>query len=198
MFGGLKVDVQHSPMTLNAGNMTWRAFKERVLPSAIKIEYFMPDGYFPIYTLTAAVDNEAPLIFQWPNHYGWYVWQEGSLAQHVQLRPNTWVEVEAVIAKPCHWGGNVANFPQLALFALKGAREQRNAGSAIFPEMLKSELHEVRSTIEAHSEKTNIEYVSPQLHTVSGPGAQPGMKSELQIKVTSQLGVTQLVIDRWE
>lgn len=203
MFSGLK-PTQSAPQSLSpagvhAGNMTWRSFSEKLLPSSIKIEYFMPDGNIPIYTLTAAVDNEAPLIFQWPNHFGWYVWQDGSRATHVQLKPNTWVEVQAIIAKPCHWKSNICNnFPQLALFSLKGAREQRNAGSAIFPEMLKSELHQIRSTIEAYSGKTNIEYALPQPHTVSGPGAQPGMQSPLLVKVTGPLGVTQVTIDRWE
>lgn len=199
VFSGLKPTApQSAPSGVNAGNMTWRSFSEKLLPSAIKIEYSIPNYNIPIYTLTAAVDNEAPLIFQWPNHYGWYVWQDGSRAEHIGLKANTWIEVAAVIPKPCHWKGHVGNFPKLALFALKGARELRNAGSAVFPEMLKSELHQIRSTIEAHSSKTNIEYVTPQPHTVSGPGAQPGMQASLQLRVTGPLGVTQVTIDRWE
>ena len=39
------------------------------------------------------------------------------------------------------------------LFVLAGARESRQDGSALFPEILKSEFHGIRSVIEAYSLK---------------------------------------------
>lgn len=39
---------------------------------------------------------------------------------------------------------------------LVGARETRQAGAALFPALLRSELHGVRSTIEAHSNSAQM------------------------------------------
>lgn len=195
MFGGLKPTLRAAIAT--TGNMTWRHFSETILKGAFKIEYFVPSGMLTIYTITAAANEEAPLIFQWDNPYAWYTWQGGSQAHSISMPERSWVEVAGILEKPCHWGGNKCNhFPEFALFALKGAMETRNEGSAIFPETLKSELHSIRSTIEAFSKKHPIGGMGTP--TVTGPAAQPNIQCPLRLRVTNGLGITEVTIDRWE
>jgi hypothetical protein len=54
---------------------------------------------------------------------------------------------------PCHWYGPYPAMNPNAMFVLRDARDQKACSLALFPECLKSELHEVRATIEAYSRK---------------------------------------------
>lgn len=80
---------------------------------------------------------------------------------------------------------------------LAGARETRQAGPALFPALLCSELHGVRSTIEAHSN-------SAQMHGLTegsdiGLDLREGTGSYLAtVRVAVAGGVQTYKIDQWD
>ena len=49
------------------------------------------------------------------------------------------------------------------MFVIKGAADTRNTSLALFPEILKSDLREIRSTIEAYSRKGTLKRPRGQL-----------------------------------
>lgn len=148
-------------MRVPAQTMTWTKFEATVLPTAERIELQVPSvgGYAALVT---AVDPDAPPILQWDredarNPVSWYVWSGGSTAGQWGLRAGWHHEVSAVTLKPSMWGGGCEHQGKGVLFLLADARETRNAGAALFPEILKAEFHGIRSVIEAYSRGVSIE-----------------------------------------
>ena len=151
-------------MRIPAQTMTWSKFEATVLPTAERIELLAPmhDNYAALVT---AVDPDAPPILQWDredarNPVSWYVWNGGSPASQWGLRAGQFHEVSAVTLKPSMWGGGCEHQGKGVLFLIAAAQETRNAGAALFPEILKSEFHGVRSVIEAYSRGATIEGIS--------------------------------------
>lgn len=186
-----------------SGTITWEKFQRTVLPKAKKIRYYV-DGarrYYCAY-VTAAVADSAPIL-QWDreekrNPFSWYFYHNGSVPFEWNLSTG-WVDVTAISLKPSMWNGGFEHQDAGVLFVLDGAKDTRykNSGSAIFPENLKRELHEVRSTIEAYSAKhalTGYEEAS-----ACGIFLSNGQKTSIRILVTDDLGVnTEYTIDRWD
>ena len=182
--------------------MTWAKFMRTVVPEALEIDIRCPSrgSYVP---LTTAVNPSAPPILQWDregqrNPVSWYCWHGGSPAAQFGLQGNAWAPLWGITKKPCHWNGNsLSNFGPGAMFLVQGAKESRfNGGLALFPETLRSELHEVRSTIEAHSR-------SGVLGNTEGPHAvavcmeaSAGITVDLRVKTA--IGTTVYKIDRWD
>jgi hypothetical protein len=82
-----------------------------------------------------------------------------------------------------------------AIFILHGARDVNHQGGALFPETLKSELHGVRSVIEAYSAKATLSGAAE----ASACGLLMADKNQVTVRVTSKAGVqTTYKIDRWD
>jgi hypothetical protein len=91
------------------------------------------------------------------NPFSWYLYSMGSLAEAYNLRKDTWVDVEAVTLKPCNWYTMSPNQAEGAIFILKDCLDMNDAGLGLFPEILRSELHGVRSVIAAHSKSQTVQ-----------------------------------------
>jgi hypothetical protein len=162
VFGHLKPKGAEAPnMSIPAQTMTWDKFQRTVLPSAERIEFLAPSrGSYT--ALVTAVNAEAPPILQWDredarNPVSWYFWNGGSSAASFGLAAGAFVPVEAIAFKPSMWNGGNEHQGQGVLFVLAGARESKQAGAALFPEILKAEFHGIRSVLEAYSLGASIE-----------------------------------------
>ena len=179
--------------------MTWVKFSTTVLPGAARIELVVPGGRAPFVALVTAADPAAPPVLQWDreerrNPVSWYFYNSGSPASQWGLLAGDFVEVTAVTLKPSMGGaGDFQHQGKGALFLLAGARDtlhERSGG--FFVEMLRSEYHAVRKTLEAYMMGA----------TVAGrdEATACGIAFEGQtFRVTSQGGTrTTIKLDRWD
>lgn len=184
-------------------SMSWVKFAREILPTAESMEFWTPLHHLPWAALVTAVHADAPPILQWDvegarNPVSWYVWNGGSKAPDFRLKTGEWVEVQAVCDSPAHWNPEIkaTNHARTALLILRGAQERRMHGNALFPEILKSELHPVRSVIEAYSKAATIAGVeSPH---AAGPMIPQGFSVAIQLKVASGGTSITYTLDRWE
>jgi hypothetical protein len=187
-------------MRVPAQKMTWTKLERTVLPTADRIEIQAPDrGNYS--ALVTAVDPDAPPIIQWDreddrNPFSWYVWTGGSPASQWGIRGGRFHDVAAVTLKPSMWGGGFEHQGKAVLFVIDGARETRNAGAALFPEILKSEFHGVRSVIEAYSNRATIEGVG-EPHA-AGLLLSSGSSWNAAVRVWSGGRPVEYRLDRWD
>lgn len=201
VFGHL---VPKAPATLNRINVppqsiTWEKFARTVLPTANTIELMVP-RYGNFAAIVTAEHQDAPPILQWDtmeqrNPFSWYMYTGGSPATKWGLVASTWHRVTAVTMQPSMWNGGFAHYGSGALIVLDGAKEARSQSSALFPEILKSELHGVRSVIEAHSGTRPLSGAE----TASACGLMVNGNSGAHVRVTASAGVrAEYLIDRWD
>lgn len=180
--------------------MTFAKFRRDVLPRALEVEAVVPaSGQFCAFT--TQVERDAPPLMRWDseecrNPFAWYVYHNGSAASVWGLRAGSRSRVVAMSLMPCHWQGEDRDrdLGGRALLVLEGARDSRNRSLALFPECLRSELHAVRSTVEAHSRSGRLEDVDGQ----HASGLLVGDGCEATLVVRTREGVTTYRIDRWE
>jgi hypothetical protein len=198
VFGHLKSkDTIESPnYAIPAQTMTWQKFEANVLHTANRIELRAPTHGSYTAFLTA-VNSDAPLIFQWNNPISWYRWFGGAPASQFNVNGGKFVEVEAVIWQPSLWGNSECeHHGESVTFILAGARESRQAGAALFPEILKSELHPIRSVIEAYSKDAKIEGMD-QSHA-AGLMLPKGQNWNVVVRVWRDGCSLDYVLDRWD
>lgn len=148
------------PVELPATKMSFVKFLP-ILQRTKKLEILAPThGGF--YGLMTAVHADAPPIIQWDgldvarNPVSWYFYHGGSPATQWSIVQG-WNDVTAVFDAPNRWQKPLDSLGWHVFFAIKGAKEVGNSNSlALFPEILKSELHGVRSVIEAYSKSKNV------------------------------------------
>lgn len=178
--------------------MTWEKFQRTVLPEAERIEFFVPNGRANYQALVTAVDPDAPLIFQWDNPVSGYVYHGGSPASQWGLQTG-WHPVTAVTLQPFMWSG-VDRYRHLGagvVFILDGARDSQEAGAAIFPEMLRSEFHPIRATIEAYSNSATL--AGRDEASACGIALHKGGTWSARFRVTTASGIsTDYLLDRWD
>lgn len=201
MFAHLREETAAPTRLVPSQKITWTKFRATVLPVALKIEAYVDGEAQNFGAITTATDPDAPPILQWDleearNPFSWYVWVGGSHAYEWGLTARSWVEVTGVTLRPSLWGGEERNshHGNGALLALKGARETKNAGLALFPECLKPELHSIRSTIEAFSRRGKIEGVE----NGTASGLIISNQRDTSVRVTTAVGVATYTIDRWD
>lgn len=182
--------------------MTWEKFRQDVLPHALSIDLQVPT-YGNFTALVTALHPDAPPILQWdhPEHrnpVSWYVWAGGASAQQFGLTGHEFVPVEAITLKPSMWDGSDYYHHQGkgVIFVLRGARESKSGGLALFPEILKSELRGVRSVIEAHSRSGQIAH-RDSAHA-AGLLLQDNQTWKVTVKVRTADLSLQYVLDRWD
>lgn len=182
--------------------MTFDKFRREALPEAAAIELLVPErGSF--IALVTAVNPAAPPILQWDradrrNPVNWYVYPGGSPASQWGVEPG-WREVTALTLLPSMWGAEAEHQHQgkgvIAL--LRTCRDTREAGIALFPEVLKSEYRPIRATIEAYSKGATLEG-RPEA-TACGLDLRAGQTWNQQLRVTDRRGTqTTYSLDRWD
>lgn len=194
-----KKAAQAPSVNIPAITMTLEKFVREVATTADTMEINLGDGNHGFIILTTAVNVDAPKLFQWDHPFSWYVWHGGAPADQYGLATG-WLEVAGITRLPARWNDDGQRFKHHGdglVLLLAGARETRQAGAALFPSLLRSELHGVRSTIEAHSK-------SAQMHGLTegsaigydlrdASGAYPAT-----VRVTTAGRAQTYMIDRWD
>ena len=139
---------------------TWVKLAETVLPTAKAIELLVP-AHGDFIALVTAVHPDSPPILQWDttehrNPVSWYRYHGGSPASRWMLSASKWVPVTAICLYPGRWFDGKCSHGNEAMFILPGAVDSCNDSLALFPETLKSEFHQIRSTIEAFSKANKL------------------------------------------
>jgi hypothetical protein len=205
IFGHLKAKGEQHPadMVIPPQTMTWEKFERTVLPTADKIEYKTKSRYEhePFCSLVTACDFDAPPILQWDNlenrnPFSWYFWQGGSTAEGYSLAPDSWHAVNAITRKPSEWHGGNDHQGSAILFVIEGARDTRPCNMCLFPEILKADLHGVRSVIEAYSHSTQL--IGVEESSAAGIAAEKGHDWNIRIRVTAGGIKTEYKLDRWD
>jgi len=208
VFGHLKAKgaaaTKPTNMAVPPVTMTWEKFSRTVLPGADTVEFYARAARDHYVVLVTAVNKDAPPILQWDlperrNPVSWYVWHGGSSPEQFGLRTGAVYPVAAVTYKPSMWGdpdGKFAHQGQAVIFMIEGAKETRQAGAALFPEILKAEFHGVRSVIEAYSRTAKIEGIESA--TACGILMQRGVASDHLFRVTTNRTSVEYRLDRWD
>lgn len=185
-------------LTLPAQTMTWEKFARTVLPTAERITLDVPAvGNFM--AIVTAAHEDAPPILKWGHPVSSYVYHCGSRPEQWRLRAGQMHEVTAVVPSPNLWGA--APMPQhgeSVLLVLAGAVDTReNSGNALFPEILRGDLHAVRATIEAYSQRAT--FSGREQASACGIGYSKGSADRgLTLRVTSGGSAQTVRIDRWD
>lgn len=132
--------------------ITLEKFVRTVIPTAETMEVLLGSRITGI-VITTAVNADAPKLFQWDHPFSHYVWHGGSTPAQFGLSTG-WAMVSSITRLPARWNDDANAYEHRGdgiILLLDGARESREAGNALFPEQMRSELHSVRSTIEAYS-----------------------------------------------
>ncbi len=207
VFGHLKPKGSEdaAQMRQPAQTMTWVKFAATVLPSADRIEFYARNTRDSWCGLVTAVDPNAPPILQWDslerrNPVSWYVWNRGSTPAEFSVQADRFHDVEAITLQPSMWGGEGKSTHQGegVILVVSGARETKQAGNALFPEILKAEFHGIRSVIEAYSRKEEVEGMN-EPHAC-GLMLKKGTSERwsVRLRVTSGARVLEYCLDRWD
>ncbi|KAJ9604704.1 hypothetical protein H2200_010818 [Cladophialophora chaetospira] len=194
--------------------MSFTKFVTDILPKAAKVEYQL-SKYHAIYFCLTGLEGTKPLM-QWHNDQNkasWFVYSSPRAVERHNLLPNEWNEVNRIMPFPHLWDGTpqTTTFPLAPadstdfkyyhkshgfryLLCLESVQLDTGTSLCLFPSLLKSEFHGVRSTIEAYSNKNPIEQV-PDIKDkgglVAGVGigrAQDMEKSKHLLRVTNEKG----------
>jgi hypothetical protein len=163
VFGHLLPKEEQAPAqgSADGGTITVEKFLRTVLPDAVSIEARTP-SHGPYAAYLTAVNTDAPPIIQWDspedrNPFTWYQYMRGSSAAQWGVPAGAWMKVTGVSLQPSMWRGEMAHQGKGVLFVLAGAKDSGNAGLGLFPELLKAELREIRSALEAYSAAGQLE-----------------------------------------
>lgn len=207
---GVFSDIKTKESTVNKPNigyrseskMTWVKFQRTVLPIATKIELDVHTRTNSYAAIVTAEDPNATPIICWDkedhrNPFNWYLYSGGSLPGDWNMPRIGFVEVTGITLQPNLWQPEYEHHGEGVLFILKGCKDMNNKSSALFPEHMRSELREVRSTIEAYSKQ----------HALSGYDEASACGLLLQsknvswyckLRVTTDVGVSIYNLDRWD
>lgn len=207
VFAGIKTkrdnQFKRTQTIVKGGTMTFEKFARTVLPQATKIEMWV-DGTRRGYAgLVTAEDFDAPPIVQWDteenrNPVSWYFHAGGSYPRDWGLNTGEYVKVTGIALQPNMWQEGYEHQGQGVFLILKGCKDEQNSSSALFPEILKSDLREIRATIEAYSRNNKLGGADEA--TACGLGLQAGSDKSwgVKLRVTTDIGVTTYELDRWD
>jgi hypothetical protein len=207
LFGHLKTqeDKPAAPTLpeINSGPISLARFMAEILPTALAIEL---DGNqsvrYNITSFTTSVDPEAKPILQWDdeanrNPVCGYIYHEGSPLRQwgiTTARP----KIVKIINNPEQWGRDDATVfgKYVTTFVFDEGNGGRLPNTPMFPETFRSELHEVRSVLEAHFRSKPLTPLEDGQKPVVGiimPVAGPCF---LPLRVTTKDAVVRYQIDR--
>lgn len=189
-------------MELPPITMTWDKFYKTVLPTAETIEYYVEGRLANYGAILTAVDPDAPPILQWDlaearNPFSWYLYHGGT-APHQWGLSVGYCPVSAVTFQPSMWQGTFDHQGRAVFFILDGAKDSAHSGGlGLFPEILKSEFHGIRATLEAYSRRGTTEGCEESSACGLWFGSKnSGVKVTLRVKSAGQSLVYKL--DRWD
>lgn len=208
LFGHLRSDARgKAERQLTSGapqRVTWSSFRKRQLEGGVQaMEVRVPArGQFT--AMTTQADPGARPLMLWDseecrNPFAWYTYVDGSMAHNWGLLPGSWATVDCVSLLPHMWQGEdrFAHLPAGALFVLSGAADRHNSFVGLFPELIRGDLHSVRSTIEAYSRSAKREQCPPG-QQAAGLMITSAGTGELEVRVRTANGFASYIIDRWE
>lgn len=192
-----ETELKLDSISLPCITMTWKKFSETILPNTSQLELNIPSrGNFC--ALLTAVHADAPIIMKWNNPFSWYVYHNGSNASQWRLNYNAWIPITGIVPIPNTWStSSLTEIDAGIVLTLAGAVDTNDqAGNALFPECLTSELHGVRATIEAYSESAQIS----GRENASACGVCFGKKSTniATLRATINGVASEYHIDRWD
>lgn len=201
VFGHLKAKQEAAPsLILPPQTMTWAKFSQSTLPVVERIELRVPShGQF--IAMTTAVHADAPPILKWDraerrNPVAWYVYHNCSLASRWGLTPYTWAKVNAVSPLPCVWGDKpMPHISDGVILVLDGAKDSDNQSASLFPEILRDDLHAIRSTVEAHSRVSRLSGYAEA--SACGYDLRKNSTS-CHLRALVNGGWQEYVVDRWD
>jgi hypothetical protein len=188
----------NGPCIMQAGKITWMKFVKNILPSAVKIEAEVSThGNFC--ALVTATHADAPPILQWDdvnrrNPVSLYMYRDGSYAHNWNIQPG-FQEISGITDNPVHWNGKSSHHRHIAFFLIPGAVDTRNSSLGLFPKILKAELREVRSVIEAHSKRNKLSGATEASACGLALDSKQGTKVRVTISTDTAIEYT---IDRWD
>jgi hypothetical protein len=198
-----KNNTEISKMELPTKNMTWVKFLDTVLPTAKSIEFHVNSYDKTFSCILTAFHDDAPPIIQWDseenrNPFSWYFAYPVPSCRDWNLESG-FRKVTGICLQPSMWGNEIGHMGKGVFFVIEGAKDTRKddeRGNALFPEILKSELREIRSTIEAYSKSAKLEgYLEA---SACGVMFQEGTAWDATLRVTSDMGVATYKLDRWD
>jgi hypothetical protein len=206
VFEGLAADSKPAARDVATApqRITFLKFLDTVVPTAQEMRVDVHnEGWAPFMALLTAEDAAAPPILQWDkeelrNPVSLYTYTNAS-----QLIPARWgikerlPRVTAISYRPHMWNGAEADTSHRgkgAILLLEGCCDEGTSGSALFPEFMRSELHEVRSVIEAYSRKNN----PSGREQASACGVYVGGLQDVTVQVRNGRVLSTYIIDRWD
>lgn len=203
VFGHLKPKGEEDAraQALPAKTMTWRKFKETILPQAksVKIRPNVKDNFTAYVT---AVDADAAPILKWDDEHtrnpvSWYLYPGGSTAFQWGIQGARWYDVPFILKAPPLWTGKLNPINEHELIVIAEAADSRNDSAALFPQILRNELHSVRATIEAYSGSSKLE--TAQDGRMLAGILLDSNNAAVRLRVDLGNGVTgEYEIDRWD
>lgn len=190
---------------LEVEKMTAVKFINKVLPMTTQIELNVKDEPAPFAAFTKAASEGTTPILKWDtlenrNTFSWYQYHKGSKPVKWGL-PTGWVQVTGITTDPSGWSSGKTND---IVLLLEGASDVHyksgySNGSALFPEALRSDLREIRATIEEYSMDGTI-HPSDYGNDACGLRISSSSKNtSVIIRYKTKAGILRTVeIDRWE
>lgn len=157
-----KSDVMFSPeKPLASDACSWKFFRENVLPKAKQIKVIVPNAG-PFVAIVAPVNEDAKPILRWDSEekrrpLSWYAMVYQNYASDFNLVRGQRADIELVLTE--------IN-PDSDFVLIKGCKHDLPKGLGLFPEILRPELHEVRSVIESFSNEGEL--TDPEGEKVAG------------------------------
>lgn len=188
--------------------ITWQKFNKTILPNASKIEFYVPSGKNSYGAFVTAADPDASPILQWDsedqrNPFSTYCYVGGSNPKQWNLKIGDYANVTAIATNPWMWFSDKFDHQGKGIiFIFENCRDtQYVSGAGFFPESLKSELHQIRSTLEAYA--TSAVVAEKDSATVCGlrfeEKAANRKPEEHIFRVTDRNGVQMTYkLDRWD
>ncbi|MNV47735.1 hypothetical protein D3C71_1396120 [compost metagenome] len=189
--------------TVDPTVMTWEKFAKKILPKAVDIKLLIPRLNAAFGGFLTAQHADAPPIYQWDreslrNPVSTYVYNNGSPASMWSLIAGSWVTVLGIADMPWRINGNtMAHKLEGVLIVLNEACDTSNEGLSLFPQDMRKELHEIRATIEAHSNE-GILGDCPEDQSMAGMMLNSKGHFGHVLRVRTALGVSDYKIDRWD
>jgi len=183
--------------------MTWEKFYKTVLPTANKIEFLVPTSNANFAALVTAKNPKSPPIIQWDlednrNPVSWYIYHGGSEARQWELEEGKYCDVTGICFQPSMWNSDKFKHQgESVIFILHGAKDAFNQNLGLFPEILKSDFHSIRSTIESFSRHGSLDGFNKA--SACGIRLQNGVPFvDMIFKVTTKDSIIEYNLDRWD
>lgn len=188
-------------------HITWNRFMRTVLPIALKIQYMPPASRIPIYTVLTAVDRDAPPLFAWDGGVdgtgarcplSWYTYPNGVPPSQFGIAIGIPKDVAYILRMPNMLVNERPQYGDGYILVLCGVKDSGSPGMGLFPQVMRPELHEVKSVIERYSllnqpQRTHRDHVAgPAIRPDMGPG------SSIHVRVELPDSIGEYVIDRWD